>query len=330
MHEHWYDEWVFLSASTDEYFAFSPGTGSMLPQAPVRPTPLVHEYLTHWVDLLTKPGRKEWMPIDPLGRRENCPPAACFPLRHYVVPGSEYVYNYEDPAKDPAHRAHKRVTVMKFNSTDIASSRLAFEERTFRNPSPMKNHGSNRKCAYHPDWRSMGPRTSIHGMIPEGCPSDSWLVRSRTCTLQDKPEFRALCWELCGVWGEELRLSFPRSSPSKSSLNNSCVNNDGMKRYETQMTAAYRGGSRTGSHFVPACQPDSPPDCIGPILERAHMRGEGASPHGSNYSWLLQLAPTVKDGLQQVFHRRRDLDERNRSSHDRAAHNHKSHDTGHN
>jgi hypothetical protein len=310
LHEHWYDDWVFLSMSTDEYFSFVHQEGrGMLPTHPTSPMPYVQEYLRRYIRTLTKPGRLGWMPKDPLNRRWRCAQAACFPVRWYSAkpdPNNtkRVVYRYEDPQLDASKRVHKRVSMIDFNESNIGASRLSFEVRTYRTRSQgiTHSHGAARKCAYHPDWRTTGPPTKMHGFVPDGCPDAGWLIRSKTCVRGQRIELRPLCWELCGFWGASNRTNRqdPNSDridpkPTKFRVNNSCISTH-SDRYETERYAPmYRGSSR----LYPACASGNPANCTGPLLERAHMRGDNAD--AVEAPWLTGLAPAVKSGLSTVF-----------------------------
>ena len=318
MHEHWYDDWVFLSASTDEYFSLYHDDPSMLPKPPTRPTRLVQEYLRRFVSHRTKPGRHDWMPLDPLGRRVKCRVGACFPTRWFSEkPGPNKTdgesFDYEDPSIDPARRKHTRVKLTDLNMSNIRGSTLSFEKRTYRTKKAFHTHGAARKCAYHPDWRSSGPRTKIHGFIVDGCPQDGWLRKSGVCDEGELPEFRPVCWELCARWGNTTRVNFtdatridrmPPSAtyPNKGMINNSCVNDD--ERYETWSAIFYRGESS----LYPACSQSSPESCTGAMMERAHMRrcarGAGGCAGADDVihaPWLSGMGPTVKEGLAAIL-----------------------------
>ena len=302
LHEHWYDDWVFLSMSTDEYFSFVHSDPSMLPPAPTRPTPFIQEYLRRYLVQLTKPGRMDWMPVDPLNRPWRCAQAACFPVRWYGAKPdpnntARVTYRYEDPQLDASARVHKRVSMIEFNESDIAASRLSFEVRTYRTRSQgvTHSHGAARKCAYHPDWRTTGPTTRIHGIIPDGCPDRSWLARSQTCARADPPGLRSVCWELCAFWGSSNRTDRITPKPTQTRTNNSCILSHST-RYETE---GYAPTFRGAGELFPVCSPSSPQSCTGPLLERAHMRGDNAKVEEA--PWLSGLAQPVKSGLAQIF-----------------------------
>jgi len=303
LHEHWYDDWVFLSMSTDEYFAFVHSDPAMLPKYPVVPTPLVQEYLERYVEMSTKPGRMDWMPLDPLGRRWRCEQAACFPVRWYGAKpdlsntARLQTPSYENPALDESKRTHKRVTMTQLNESDIMASRLSFEERSYRTRKDDIAAGAARKCAYHPDWRTVGTSTKIHGFHVDGCPDNGWLSKSRTCSLAARPQLRAVCWELCGYWGKENRTDRILPQPvgwMKSRANNTCKPTH-FDRHETQMSISYKGTGR----LIPACPKDNTASCVSPLLERAHMRGDNSDVVEA--PWLSRLAPVVKSRLAEVL-----------------------------
>jgi len=295
LHEHWYDNWVFLSMSTDEYFSFLHQDPKMLPKAPTRPVPLVGEYLSRFVTALTKPGRVDRMPLDALGRRWQCPPAACFPTRRYNTKPDANTerYGYEAPHLNASARSHKRLGMMQFNASDPAKSRLSFEDRIYRG-TEKEPHGASRKCAYHPDWRTSATKISIHGMLPDGCPWNSWLTRSLSCDGEARPEYRPLCWELCARFDGKHSMRQPRVRPEASSANNTCLVHNG--RYETSWNELYRGAP---SEHIPACPKGSTQCNTSVLLERAHMRGQGNS--SKTADWLLGMATAIKTELAAVM-----------------------------
>ena len=297
LHEHWYDDWVFLSASTDEYFSFLHSNPSMLPKHPIKPTPLMGEYMQRYKSMLKVRHPTEEMPRDVLGRRWPCQSAACYTIRWYSARrgpnATKRAYIYEDPALNASQREHKRISVMQLNASNVEASLLSFETRTFR-ASWAPTHGAARKCAYHPDWRSSGPQMKIHGIVPDGCPSAGFLQRSKTCTSASRPALRTLCWELCGKWGNVTRNGHPRPRPFLGDANSTCGGSI-KDRYETHIANNYRGHWK----HVPACPRNSSAACTGPTLERAHMRGEDDAHEEAR--WLAGVGPTVRRELASIL-----------------------------
>ena len=127
-------------------------------------------------------------------------------------------------------------------------------------------------------------------------------MRMRACKRAVRAGFRPLCWELCGFWGLSNRTNHldPNSDPidpkpAKGRVNSSCLRTY-HDRYETELYGpAYKGASR----LYPACTLNSESNCTGPLLERAHMRGDNAQVEEA--PWLSGLAPAVKSGLARVF-----------------------------
>ena len=301
IHEHWYDAWVMLSHSTDEYFSFvNPLTPSLLPAPPTTPTPLVSEAIERYLMKVTKDRDLDRMPLDVMGRRWPCAALACTEVHWYSAYNPNQTsaarYRYEDPRKNASERAHTRVANVQFNSSkSLVSATLSFERRTRRAVKPPP-HGGVRKCLVHPDYRATGANFRIHGFTPQGCSNQSWMARSHACELASHRSLRLLCWELCGFWGDKVRLQHPlaRAWTHAAAEQEPCsVHSD--DRYEMRILRNFRGPP---SAHLPACKPDTDTTtCQSPQLERAHMRGDMGSDLEPEARWLVPLGPVVRASM---------------------------------
>ena len=291
LHERWYDEWVFLSMSVDEYFTFvHPDDPSKLPKQPTVPTPLVGEYMDRWQLYFTPNISK--LPLDALGRRWPCSSAACTQVRLYSEPNRTESFGYEDPRRNASQRVHQRIKIVEdSNSTNLARTPLSIETRTQRWPYPPP-HGAARKCFYHPDWRAMSGTIKIHGFTPDGCPASGWLKKTKACSLATRLELKPFCWELCGYWGSSRREGLPFTRPTMiNHSTDACgyiIPND---RYDIRVARKHHGPP---SEHLPACPAGSAKTCTGPEMERAHMR---AGAGGEYMPWLSILGGTVRTEL---------------------------------
>ena len=298
LHERWYDEWVFMSMSPDEFFTFVGGSPTMMPKLPTKPTPFISEYIDRYQDKLS-PERHTTLPLDALGRRWPCQSAACISVRLYAEPNLTENWSYEPPNLNASRRPHKRAGLVERNVSHIAKTPLSIEARTSRNWKEPP-HGASRKCWYHPDWRAMEPSLPIriHGYIPDGCARDNWLAASKACSLASQPELRSICWELCGVWGSKTRGGPVPPTPPNGKHVGACGASAAQRnlRFEIKKAILYHGPP---SAHMPACPLPYPPSsthdkCDGPLLERAHMRG---GREGQPATWLSGTGPTIRAQL---------------------------------
>jgi hypothetical protein len=296
LHERWYDGWVFMSMSPDEFFTFIAENATMLPKHPTAPTPLISEYIERYQAKITG-GRAKELPLDALGRRWPCQSAMCITVHMYAEPNLTEHFTYEQPSLNASQRPHKRAVQVARNVSDISRTPLSIEVRTARNGKDPP-HGASRKCWYRPDWRSMEgfPQIRIHGYSPDGCTKENWLSRSKACLRATQAELRPICWELCGIWGKEKRLDVV---PAHSYLAEEIAHipacgasaSERNLRYNIRLAKRYRGAP---SAHLPACEPTDPTLCEGPELERAHMRG---GREGRPAMWLSSLGHTRRKQL---------------------------------
>ena len=279
LHERWYDQWVFLSGSVDEYFTFfkcNSCNTSKLPDVPKHPMPLVQTVIGRYLAMRTHPSKKpSELPLDRLGRPKPCVAMGCVPHRIYGDP--ERINEAWTPAWITNSSSHGASS----NRTD----RLQIERHSMRFPNkPLQ--GSIRKCFVHPDWRAMAPQTKIHGFPPDGCP---WLFPLRPqCIAASEPSIRLLCTELCGIWGRQRSTSFPPVRSFTQSSNDTCPNQG------TRETDLFDMEMRDGKYE----------------LERAHLRGAprtvaaGGTKTPRMGLWLQKLSHSVRLGLETMEHGR--------------------------
>lgn len=180
LHEHWYDEWIGVAWTPDEYLVLS---SHPVPQAP---TPLVSEAI-----------RSE--------------------LAHQLAPGS---WPFCKPELCVIRPFYGPTEVAKGDSTDwtlpndgmqaqLGTASALATERYIRRYAALPPRGSILKCFVHSDWRLSIMHIKLHGSRIKACPPHL------PCRSAQGPlVLRTLCLAFCGRWGNK---SCPNcSSPAQS------------------------------------------------------------------------------------------------------------------
>ena len=214
LHEHWYDDWILVSYSTDEFITFLGAT-----EPPSKPEALMGAAIQRVWEKLGVPEDKRrggWArrPRHPLCTSQLCVNRPFYGPSH-LVQGEIQAWTLPGNVPGtPTHGLSVGPRLHYGSATELSIERFS---RRFRVLPPK---GSVRKCFVHPDWR-LGSRLKVHGFKMQSCP----LARTAgahggvPACVRAWPGLRALCLELCGTWGNE-------TAP----LNNSCpgFTNDGM------------------------------------------------------------------------------------------------------
>lgn len=192
VHEHWYDEWILFSWSTDEWFTF---WGGSPPPTPTEPSPL----LPHAIGAVlaeghgappngTHGGQWELRASQPL-----CTNQLCFPRPFYSA-------NETFPGEPSRWTLPWTPGRLQYGSEEL----YAVERFTRRWRIPPKR-ASTCKMALHPDYRlALHDLNSfkMHGFSDTklGCPK---LLDDGACMRGRRLELRALCLDLCSRFGNE-------------------------------------------------------------------------------------------------------------------------------
>ena len=194
LHEHWYDDWVFVSYSTDEFFTFLGDTA-----APKKGRErLVSAMMDHfWERHGAPPARRVggWSSRTRTG--SFCTPMLCVNRPFYgptaLVSGETWNWTLPGEVCKKGLPCDQRYeSRLRYGS----ESQLSIERFTKRF-SVLPPRGSVRKCFVHPDWR-LGSRLKVHGFTMQACP----LSGVAGCR-QAWPGLRYICLQLCGEWGGE-------------------------------------------------------------------------------------------------------------------------------
>lgn len=181
LHEHWYDDWVFVSYSTDEYFVLKG-----IAEPPKRREALVANAIERVWEKLKVPAADRisgWRrrPTNPYCTSMLCMYRPFYGPSHFV--GGEAA-EWTLPGNES--------TRLQYGS----EGQLSIERFTHRFR-VMPPRGSVRKCLVHPDWR-LGSRLKVHSFHMQACP-----LRGLDECNRGWPGLRSICLELCGVWGNE-------------------------------------------------------------------------------------------------------------------------------
>ena len=198
LHEHWYDDWVFVSYSTDEFFITPGETPTPKAREPLITQMIDRFWQSHKVDAEYRtPG---WIrrPTHPFCTSELCVNRPFYAPSHLVAGETA---KWTLPGTDDQTR-------LRYGSDTQLSV-----ERFTRRMRILPPKGSVRKCFVHPDWR-LGGRMRVHGFKMQSCPP-----KEIPACKQGWPGLKQLCLQLCGEWGSEQEV-----------LNASCpgFRNDGM------------------------------------------------------------------------------------------------------
>jgi hypothetical protein len=141
LHEHWYDEWIFASHSTDEFFTYEPSGSRMEPRS--RTT---HNNINNLV-----PSRLYQSIHDFLGREDDVSPCTallCVVRPFYSPPTAVLAL-----AGEPSNWTHPNTPSMRLKFS-IPGGKLAVERFTRRH-NRLPPRGSVRKCFVHPGTRGL-------------------------------------------------------------------------------------------------------------------------------------------------------------------------------
>lgn len=188
LHEHWYDDWVLVSYSTDEFLTF---LGDVEAPTTEQPKQLVGSVISRFWEKLGAPAERQiggWARRSP--QHQFCTSMLCMNRPFYgpAQMNTDEVKGWTLPGASP-------VTAPRLHYG--SENKLSIERftRRFRVLPPK---GSVRKCFVHPDWR-LGSKVKAHGFVMQSCPLFGGIA---ACTL-GWPRLRSLCLEMCGVWGNE-------------------------------------------------------------------------------------------------------------------------------
>ena len=174
LHEHWYDDWIGVAWTPDEYLSFE---GLHLPSSP-RPGSVVADVLDSYAQLRRGHESNEW---------RFCVPELCMNRPFYA------------PTKVLSGESRKWTLPgdgMKVRFS--ANGQLAVERYTQRY-SLLSMSSANRKCFVHSDWR-LSSAVKLHGFSMDSCPER--LAAPDGCRAAHFPALRRPCLDLCGVWGD--------------------------------------------------------------------------------------------------------------------------------
>ena len=189
LHEHWYDDWVFVSYSTDEYFVLR----DVAP--PKQSQRLIGEVINRFWELYKAPRERRMGGWTRRVQQQLCTSMLCVYRPFY---GPSHLVNGESLAWTNPWDS----TRLRYGSDDQLSI-----ERFTQRFKVLPPKGSVRKCFVHPDWR-LGSRVKVHGFAMQACPLRDGVPGCKKAW----PGLRTACLELCGEWGNE---SFTRETSCK-------------------------------------------------------------------------------------------------------------------
>ena len=179
LHEHWYDDWIGMSWTPDEYLSFN-RTGA--PPPSIR-TNMISESLSAFAQAHAR---------DTFNRG---PPFWPFCVNLFCVNRPFY----GPPELRPGEAKQWTLPNEGLQQHFSVGSQLAMERFT-RRYGNLPNEGSNRKCFVHPDYR-LGSRPKLHGFYLRSCPER--LLDRGGCAAAKIPVLWKPCRDLCGFWGKE-------------------------------------------------------------------------------------------------------------------------------
>ena len=177
LHEHWYDDWVGVAWTPDEYVTFE-RMRDVPP--PTSRTSLLAEQIQAFmeVELRSTAGPEPRWPF--------CMAEVCMNRPFYapsaVVAGDADKWTYPNDGAQMRYSTETQLGVQRFT------------RRFTTLPKPT----ANRKCLVHPDWR-LGTKPKVHGFYLASCPQR--LQDSRACKSASHAPLRKPCLDLCGLWG---------------------------------------------------------------------------------------------------------------------------------
>jgi hypothetical protein len=185
LHEHWYDDWVMASFSTDEFITF---TGAVAP--PTQREPLVGAAISNVWAKFGAPESTHRGGWTRRARHSFCTSILCL-NRPFYAPNRLFV---NESAAWTLPDLGKRL--------NYGSDRELAIERFTKRYRVMPPRGSVRKCFVHPDWR-LGTRLKVHGFEMRGCPKGGKQGPPVVQCVRGWPGLRSTCLKQCGTWGNE-------------------------------------------------------------------------------------------------------------------------------
>eukprot|EP00966_Prymnesium_polylepis_P113098 2615847-Prymnesium_polylepis.1 len=177
LHEHWYDEWIFTSHSTDEYFTYEPRAAHAETMG-VGEEPTAREgQLYQSIQRL-------------IGHQNDSTPCTAL----LCVNRPFYGPSPRESTEEPAAWTHPNTPAarLKFSAHGGQLSIERFTRRYNRLPP----RGSVRKCFVHPDWR-LGTQFKAHGFTMKSCAPR---LATQECVRGRSNASRDICLQLCGFW----------------------------------------------------------------------------------------------------------------------------------
>ena len=177
LHDHWYDDWIGVAWSPDEYLSFE-GLGVPPPTARSNLASVAIRAFTN-VRMNATASQPRW----PFCLAEVCMNRPFFgPRVRLSGEATEWTMPIEG-------------VKLQYSGGGM----LAVERFTKRFTS-LPTISANRKCFLRPDWRLGLMKVKKHGTIMQSCPPR---LQAKECALARHPAMRRPCLDLCGVWGNE-------------------------------------------------------------------------------------------------------------------------------
>lgn len=181
LHDHWYDDWVGVAWSPDEYLSFE---GLGVPSPKVR-TNLASEAIRAFTDVRMK--ATDASPVWPF-----CMAEICMNRPFY------------SPSKQLAGEATQWTLPVEGVKLQYSGGGMLALERFTKRYQSLPTPSANRKCFFHPDWRLGTMKVKKHGFPLSSCPprlqTSAQPGSGGECTLGRHPALRRPCLELCGTW----------------------------------------------------------------------------------------------------------------------------------
>ncbi|KAL1516021.1 hypothetical protein AB1Y20_002634 [Prymnesium parvum] len=169
LHEHWYDAWVAVAWTPDEYLVFEAAA------VPPAPAPLVAAAIRAAARAAAP---RAW---------EYCRPEVCVPRPFY------------GPAERAAGDVDRWTLPNDGMKAQLGTSAALAMERYTRRYAALPPRGSMLKCFVHPDWRLGIMHVKLHSSHLRACPP-----RLRAaCKLGGAAAWREVCRGFCGLWRNE-------------------------------------------------------------------------------------------------------------------------------
>jgi len=191
LHEHWYDEWIAVAWTPDEYLVLK---SFPLPHSP---TPLVPSAIQLE---LGRFGRGEW---------RFCRPQVCVKRPFY------------GPSGTTKGESTKWTLPNDGLQVQLSTKDMLATERYTHRYTALPPAGSVLKCFVHSDWRLGQMHIKLHGSVLQACPARL----SGPCKSGwSRDVLRTPCLVLCGHWGNET------CSDCTAAPNPGCGHNDGTAK----------------------------------------------------------------------------------------------------